>query len=229
MKVASSSLVLGLGGLLALGGISAANANTVTFTDTFGPGAVGPTSVLLTPFNPALGTLNSVTVTLNTSFTAATGVLNTNGNAVVITDAFTEEQIGATGPGGLSVGPVDLTSDSGPVAVPLGPGGSTVIGGALATGSAGPVTTTANLAAYENAVTAIINITNPFVAAGGQGGANNIFYGGGGTLSGSVVVVYDYTTSVTTTSTPEPGSLAMFAGMGVTGSLFAFRRRARRN
>jgi len=182
--------------------------------------------------------LNSVRIDLGTDFTSEISVTNdplasgpSTGNAKAeVQSGLTDSGIFLTGGNILSIsgGNFGLTDDvlSSPlVFTNLAPGATasgTVTGSHSKTGtfSSGAVlaefTGVGNQGIlYDTLTTTVLNFT------GGNLSATQTT-----TDTLAATVTYNFTTVVT--GTPEPGSVAMFFGMGVTGMAFIYRRRLKK-
>jgi hypothetical protein len=216
---------------LALAAVPAARAGvaTETFTHTIVPTSVPFTDNFTLPsFNPSLGTLTGVSVTMSLALTAEIDVINTSTTAQTFNNATATFSVTSTGPAGLVMnadpvtGPISgtaapaqgatatftrfpgLTAFSSSTVQILAPSFGPYVGG---TGS--PMTFTASL---NNATFAGIT-SSP-----------NLYFGGSAVEGGTISVNYTYTTA--DTSVPEPASLVM-VGLGLAGAAAArFRRRS---
>ena len=230
-------LSLPISGLLLAGMTLAANADTIIL----GPNSVTNLtdfngSFLVTQFNPALGTLNSVFLTLGTNFTTQLVVTNnsietaSSGNASTVlqsalydaTTTFTTPFNVLTPSGGL-FNLVDSQS-SAPQGYNLVGGGSVTLNPPSKTGSlssapnftSGPV-----LSYFTGAGNASVSYrTFTSTALNNTGGNTAATQTTTDTLSATVQ--YNYTPA--STDTPEPGTWAMLAAGASTG-LVALRRR----
>jgi len=232
-------LVLGLTALaLALGTCTLAKADTIVLgPQSFGPALTDFSGTFnFTQFNPALGTLNSVKIDLGTSFSTTITVTNSGGTASTGT-ARTEVQDGLTD-GTFSIGGGNILTVTGDnyqvlddVLSPnqpysLGAGQSTTLAPTSGNGTAtGTFSSGAVLAEFTGLGTVGIKydtLTQTVLAnTGGNTTASQVT---NATLSATVT--YTYTPGAT--GTPEPGSVAMFFGMGVTGMAFIYRRRIKK-
>jgi len=231
-------LSLALSGLLLTGMALTAHADSIilgpsTFTSTtdfFG--------VFQFPqFNPTLGTLNSVYLTLGTSFTTQLTVTNNSaspstGNAQTTvqsalydpTTTFTTPSNILTPSGGL-FNLVDSESSS-PLGYSLAAGGSTVLNPPVKNGSlsSAPQFTSGPVLTYFTGVgNAAINYqTFTSTSLNNTGGNTSATQNTTDTLSATVQ--YNYTPFAT--NTPEPGTWAMMVAGASTG-MVALRRRRR--
>ncbi|MCW3101057.1 MAG: hypothetical protein JWL77_6675 [Chthonomonadaceae bacterium] len=234
-------LSLSSSGLLLAGLAMTASAQTITL----GPQTITQAtdftgSFFFTKFNPSLGTLNSVFLTLGTNFTTQLTVTNnsataSSGNATTTVDsALYDPTTTFTTPGNIltpSGGLFNLTDfvNSNPVGYSLAPSASTTLT---------PPAKTTSLSSAPS-------FTDPTVLAyftGGSGTSQidyrtftstNLNNTGGNTSATqtttntlSATVVYNYTPASTTT--PEPGTWAMMIA-GTSTGLVALRRRRNKN
>jgi len=234
-------LVLGLTSLaLALGACALTKADTLVLpTQSFGPSVTELVGTFnFAQFDTLGGTrvLNSVKVDLATSFSTTITVTNSGGTASTGT-ARTEVQDGLTD-GTFSIGAGNVLTITGanyavqsdifspPQAYSLGAGQSTAL--APTSGSAsntGTFSSGAVLTEFTGLGTVGVKydtLTQTVLAnTGGNTDASQVT---NATLSATIT--YNFTTVVT--GTPEPGSVAMFFGMGVTGMAFIYRRRIKK-
>jgi hypothetical protein len=205
MKVSQRFLVVGAVALVSAAISSAASitltANVpltpVSFTDTIDAATAG------LEFNPALGTLNSVSVQVDATFSIT---LNVQNQSSTLTETYSNAkgsgEVEISGPGFTTF---DLFSSTGAMSntTGLAPGATDTYAGLIA----GPVTQTVtpgSVSAYLGDFTLLF--TADSFTAGGTAGPNspNIFYNAQGFASGDVKVTYNYTPF---SGTPEPATL----------------------
>jgi len=232
-------LVLGMAALaLTLGASTLAKADTIVQ----GPLAFGPFltdssgTFTFNQFNPTLGTLNSVKIDLGTSFSTTITVTNSGGTASTGT-ARTEVQDGLTD-GNFSIGGGNILTITGenykvqddvlsnPQSYSLGAGQSTTLAPTSKSSTAtGTFSSGAVLSEFTGVGTVGVKwdtLTQTLLAnTGGNTDASQVT-----NATVSATVTFDYTAR--STSTPEPGSVAMLFGMGVTGMAFVYRRRVKK-
>ena len=225
-------LSLSFSGLLLAGMTLAANAVTITQ----GPSTVtGPTdfsgSLFFAKFNPSLGTLDSVFLTLRTSLTTTLTVTNnstdpSSGNAKTeLQAALYDPSATVTTTGNvltLTGGTFKVQDDvlTTPVSYSLAGGSTTVLNPPTKNAGTGAVNITSpgSIAFFSGAGTASVNYktftTTVLSNTGGNTSASQ------STTDGlSATLIYNYTPF-----TPEPGTWAILAAGASTG-LVAIRRR----
>lgn len=231
------NLVLGLAALtLALGASTLAKADTIVQ----GPQSFGPFltdssgNFVFNKFDPSLGSLQSVKVDLGLGFSTTITVTN-SGTDASSGNVRTEVQAGVTDTGTFSTPSNILTITGGNTNVlidalspnqgyALGAGQSTTLVPISGSGSAtGTFTSGAVLAEFTGLGTISMpweTFTQTVLAnTGGNTTASQVT---NATISGTLTYTYN---AAVIPGTPEPGSVAMVIGMGVTGMAFAYRRR----
>jgi hypothetical protein len=228
------ALVTALGAMVSVmtvAGSGVASAATISFTQSYAPQTPAFTDLLtLNLFNSNLGALTGVELTLGTMLSGTVQILNITGSSQTFTNAGMEitVPITATGPGSVTASVSSLMGDdpSGTIGASLGPYDFTV-SSAIAMGSA--AVPFADFASYEhpgggNTLDALV-VTAPDNIKFFGTSVPGTFFGGIPFDSGTVTVTYTYTTS----QTPLPGALSLFAGglglLGFTG--LAKRRKTR--
>jgi hypothetical protein len=219
--------------LLALLIASRANAATVSYNDTFGPSAVAsPTIVVPLPkFDPALGTLTKVTLTLDAETSAGSISWDNEAGIPSDIDLGIGAEVTAAVPGSpsvltavavpLQVGSGSVDADNDGAADFLGTDAFAVVGGSGNDSDMDMTTAAPDLLFFSAAFfgetfsTEIDSVVETFLSTtGGFGPIDPI----PGITEGLVTVTYEYT------AVPEPGTLALTV-LGAIGLAFAVRRR----
>jgi hypothetical protein len=179
----------------------------------------------LNAFDPSLGTLTGVTITLDLQATASPQVINTSGGAGSFTvSSYFPTTL--TGPHGSSV---SATTASGLLSGTANTGvfSITPVPGSEVDQSVDTVVPTGNLSSYEGTNPLTFTLVAPsgagFTTSGTETtGTATLAYGGGGSIDGGTATV-DYTYTV---AAPEPSSWVL--GFIAIGTLFFLRRRVTR-
>jgi len=190
--------------------------------------AAGTQNTVTTPeFDTALGTLDSVTITLETEFVGGLQVFNISGVAHDFTGGFANIPLTVSGSSLPTVsGTPGVTGLSGTVQPGIGNPYVSPSDTYTASNSTGLLTT--GLSAFEGLgdfsynvcqVAADCSASNGATQVGGNGALFNGTYGNAG---GILEVTYDYSTG-----TPEPASFFV-VGAALLGGGFAWRRRTGR-
>lgn len=210
--------------LLSLGFCSLAHAATVTYSQNFGPLSIGsPSFIVSVPqFDPSLGTLTNVTLTLDGQTAGSTLVFDNEANVggsvglqvgttITATSSFLSALVAT--PAQSTSGFVGPDDDGTPDY--LGADSLTLAGGSGSDTDFNSSNVPAVLALVSGLGTINVDITNSIftnVSTAGIFGPTDVTPG---TFSGTVSVTYDYV--------PEP-STALLGGLGLLGLL-----RRRRN
>ncbi len=201
--------------------VAAASADTISYDVDFGPTSVGATSydIYLNQFNPSLGTLTGVTLTLDA--TASAGTISWDNEAGVSSNVTLG--IGATvtavGPDALTLiavplqkGTSTVTADTDDVADFIGTDAFSVTGG---TGSDSDTAyPTSPFAAYLGTGTFSVNVSSAVETYLSTTGGFGPIDSSSGSFSGTVTVTYEYII-------PEPATMSLLG----LGGLALLRRR----
>ncbi len=221
--------------LTLISGLAApASAASIFFDTPYGPVAVGatPFTVPLPKFDPALGTLTKVTLTLDAETSAGSIAFDNEAASSSDVDLGIGAEVTATGPGTLAVTAIPLQVGAGTVdgdndgaADFIGTDAFSVAGGSGADSDMDMSTLPATLALFiagflgETFDTTIDPDVETFLStSGGFGPIDPV----PGVTEGTVTVTYEFT------PIPEPGTLAL-AGIGaILLGLIGYRRRNRK-
>ena len=212
---------------------STVNAATVSYDDTFGPSAVAsPTIIVPLPkFDPALGTLTKVTLTLDAETSAGTIDWDNEAGVASDIDLGIGAEVTGTVPGSpsvltvvavpLQVGSGSVDADNDAAADFIGSDAFSVSGGSGSDSDMDMTTAAPDLLFFtasflgETFNTEIDSLVETFLSTtGGFGPINPV----PGLAEGLVTVTYEYT------AVPEPGTLAL-ATIAAIGLGLAVRRR----
>ena len=191
------------------------------------PAATVPTSdtFLFNQFNPSLGTLTSVDLSLTSNIVADVSVLNSLTTAQGFTNAMASVPFGVTGPDGISFSLTASTpGQSSPPLAPVAAGADVALPGSAVTASvATTLSSPGEIASYIG--TGINDLAFVFTVGAGTfsiTAANGVFVSGSATADATVVLTYNYTSA----TVPEPSS-AILAAIGIVGVAALGHRRRR--
>jgi hypothetical protein len=189
-----------------------------------GNGEVHPSEALSLPqFNPALGTLLSIDLSLSADANTTFTVTDLSGNPNEVTGT-SSAKVTAYAPGTLptySTAGLVLVNPVNSIDEPLGPN-ATITFSASASATQDALVPLANFGAFEGAGTVYVPIS-------GKGASSAIDQNGNITVTTQTAadaygtITYEYNPA----ATPEPGSVALFLG-SLVASTATLRRRARR-
>jgi hypothetical protein len=207
-----------------VGAAGSARADFITQTFTHAAQTVPYTfNFAANQFNPALGTLQSITVTETSNVTGFVNVVNINTVDEAFSKATASVPVSLNGPAGLSIGVTATTpAQSGTVAAntispPLALPGQTIAVSASTT-----LTSTGALAPYIG--TGVNNLSFTFGAGTGTYAGSapfGVFFGGSASADATITVTYTFA------AVPEPSSVALMGIGGVLG-LVAVRKARRK-
>jgi hypothetical protein len=221
------SLLLQLiAGMAIAAGASAQSIETfdVVFANMTSPIVANATDTFALPeFNSNLGTLQSVSLTLNSTIVGYANVLDFGPGTGNFTGSSADFSAG--GNNITLSGPLGLTEIANPIVT--GFAGSVTAGGsALSTGISNSFSVTAsdsNLSNYEAAGGGSLNETLTLSALGTFGGtqigSQQVFFGGEATAAGDVSVKYTFV------PIPEPSAYTAMAGVAALGVAVLRRKR----
>ncbi len=224
MSRRSFSLIAALGLLANLAFSTPSQAASITYTSTVVPNSSLPLSVGLTLplFNPDMGTLTAVTLSVEATILGKVQIVNISGSLgsptnLAFTNAFTQIPVTVTGPDSLTVSATAVANVASGIAT-ASPDLTTFSGIQGSQMGYTPVPA-AEISTYVGSGTfgATLSASAGNATSGGTGGAGFLFFGGTAEAGGSADVTYTYTAIV-----PEPASMSLL-GIGMAG-FFAFRR-----
>jgi hypothetical protein len=206
-------------GLLATSALGTpSQAASVTYDSSVVPLQSIPFSYVLSlpKFDPSLGTLTGVTLSVDASVLGMVQIFNISGTTKSFTNATASVPMTATGPGGVVATTTATAVVASGTAAPGLNSYPPVLGLSQGLAPVAPV----NFGLYEGVGTfnGTLAVTAASGTFGGTGGGGSLFFGGTAEAGGAINVEYTYTPSVV----PEPTSMALL-GIGMT-SFLAFRR-----
>jgi hypothetical protein len=203
---------------ISLAASRAADAATINFSYSFGPSSASSVTdnFGLQLFDPSLGNLTGVGITLSTTIAGLVKILNFTGSPQSFTNASSSVPVTVTGPAGTTTGATATafvaSGTVGTTGTLQQPGSAIDFPGLTATQSNTVQVAASNFAAYEGIGTTLATFA-VLQSAGTYSGSTGappfgVFFGGGATVSGMVRVNYTYDIA----TTPLPASLPLFAG-----------------
>lgn len=219
-------------GAIALAATPPADAATVSFSYSFASSSAPSVTdnFGLQLFNPNLGTLTGVDITLSATITGQVSIQNFTGSAQNFTNASSSVPVTVTGPAGTIItSTASAFVASGTVATTgtaSSPGPAINFLGVPATQSSTVHVAASNLSAYVGTGTTVgtFSVLQSIGTFSGSASSfpfpNEVFFGGGATASGTVGVTYTYDVA----TTPLPAGLPLFAGGLALVGLLGWRR-----
>jgi xanthosine utilization system XapX-like protein len=167
-------------------------------------------------FNPSLGTLTGVTISVDATVTADIQIINTTGADQTFTDATASIPVTVTGPAGVMA----ATTATGTIASGIAAPGMNSFPGV--TGSSTGTEAVSDFTPYVGTGTFLGTIA--VTASNGTysgSGPTGLFFGGSVLAGGKIDVTYTFI------AVPEPASMSLL-GIGIVG-LLAYRRLIKRS
>jgi hypothetical protein len=179
---------------------TAARADDETYSYTLPPTDIGVIdNILLEAFNPSLGTLEDVTLTMGLSTSSQPTVINLDTTPDSYLNAYTGFTTILKGPDSTSL---SLLTTSPGASGTANPGENLVTPAFVATPSGTVSVAAANFGQYESGSVLDFSVEAATQSSGGTkgNGANQLYFGGTNTFDGSISVDYTYA------AVPEPAA-----------------------
>jgi len=195
-------------------------ADTESFLYILPSTSTGTTTAFTLPgFNPSLGTLTGVTLTLDLSTISAPFVYNPDGSSASFTNASVSFTTTVNAPDGADISILSQSNNYSGTAIPggnlLSPATTKILSG---TDDVSP----SNFSLYTSSSPLDFTVGALTQTSAGTSSDVHLLFGGSSSLSGDFTVEYDYTPS--TEAVPEPSTYALLLA-GMTGLVFFARRR----
>ena len=207
-------------GIAILGGVGSASAGSLTQTFTHASEAVPYTyDFSANQFNPAQGTLNSVTITVSSVIGASVSVFNTSGSPEASTNATASVPVTLSGPSGVNL---MVTATTPAISGTANPGDNNFPASTITAS----IATTLSSGFGDYVGTGVDNLSFTFGAGDGTysgSGDSSLFFGGSAAADATITVTYNFTAL----AVPEPSSIVLL-GMGGVFGLFGWRTFRRR-
>ena len=216
--------LVALNGLLLLGAVSAAHANTQSFSSVLGSAAVPfTTSFSLPLFDPTIGTLTGVRIDFTNNVVGQVQIRNFDSVTHNYSNVGAQIPVTLTNPDSSTFAVTATTSPlhSGSIA-----GGNTAVTfiGDPGTNSGFLNVGVGNFSFYQGAAGSFGNYSavGSSTTTGTSDGGLNVGFSSGGSASGTAQVTYTFAPVV---GTPEPGTWGLLMAGGSTGLVLLRRRR----
>jgi hypothetical protein len=221
------SLAVGLAASLTFG--TPSQASSVTYYSSVVAQQDVPFSYTLPvqQFNPSLGTLTGVTLSVDATVTGYIQIVNIGSTSYTFTNATASVPVTVTGPGVPTPTSVSTTATATLASGTAAPGLNSYAGVTASSTGLTPVAMSAwgmytGTGTFDGTIASTAT-GGTFSGTGGPGSQGKLFFGGTATAGGTIDVTYTYISAVV----PEPNSMALL-GIGMAG-FFTYRRLFKRN